>query len=39
MSGFFHPLSPIVDSESHTLILGSFPSLKSFELSFYIYSF
>ncbi len=35
MSGFFHPLSPIVDSESHTLILGSFPSLKSFELSFY----
>jgi len=35
MCGFFHPLSPIVDSESHTLILGSFPSLKSFELSFY----
>ncbi len=24
-----------MDSESHTLILGSFPSLKSFELSFY----
>ena len=31
----FHPLKPIVFDDSDTLILGSFPSLKSFELNFY----
>ncbi len=35
MSIFFHPLSPIVFEESDTLILGSFPSIKSFEQEFY----
>jgi len=30
-----HPFKPIVFNKSKTLILGSFPSLKSFENSFY----
>jgi hypoxanthine-DNA glycosylase len=30
-----HPFDPIVDGESRVLILGSFPSLKSFENNFY----
>ena len=30
-----HPLPPIVDESSQILILGSFPSLKSFEEMFY----
>ena len=30
-----HPFDPIVDARSKVLILGSFPSLKSFELNFY----
>lgn len=35
MGIFFHPLSPIVFEDSDTLILGSFPSIKSFEEEFY----
>lgn len=31
----FHPLSPVVFSDSKMLILGSFPSIKSFESNFY----
>ena len=31
MNRVFHPLEPIVFEDSETLILGSFPSLKSFE--------
>jgi len=30
-----HPFKPIIFKNSQTLILGSFPSLKSFENSFY----
>lgn len=30
-----HPLEPVVFTNSKTLILGSFPSLKSFENKFY----
>lgn len=30
-----HPFDPVVDSSSKVLILGSFPSLKSFENNFY----
>ncbi len=30
-----HPFEPIIFSDSKTLILGSFPSLKSFEEGFY----
>jgi TDG/mug DNA glycosylase family protein len=30
-----HPFYPIIDEQSEILILGSFPSLKSFEKSFY----
>ncbi|MDX1295401.1 MAG: DNA-deoxyinosine glycosylase [Sulfurimonadaceae bacterium] len=30
-----HPFDPIVDDRSKVLILGSFPSLKSFENDFY----
>ena len=30
-----HPFPPIIDKHSKILILGSFPSLKSFEKSFY----
>ncbi len=35
MGIFFHPLEPIAFEDSNTLILGSFPSLKSFEEEFY----
>ncbi|MCF6243589.1 MAG: DNA-deoxyinosine glycosylase [Sulfurovum sp.] len=30
-----HPLDPIVYKDTQTLILGSFPSIKSFEKNFY----
>ena len=30
-----HPIEPLFDSESRILILGSFPSVKSREVSFY----
>ncbi len=30
-----HPFDPIVENDSKTLILGSFPSIKSFDDSFY----
>jgi hypoxanthine-DNA glycosylase len=30
-----HPFDPIIDEHSSVLFLGSFPSLKSFELNFY----
>ena len=30
-----HPFDPVIDGESRVLILGSFPSLKSFENNFY----
>jgi hypoxanthine-DNA glycosylase len=30
-----HPFEPIIDKNSKILILGSFPSIKSFEESFY----
>lgn len=30
-----HPFEPIIDEESRVLVLGSFPSLKSFEENFY----
>jgi len=30
-----HPFAPIIDENSRILILGSFPSLKSFENAFY----
>jgi len=30
-----HPFKPIVFKDTHTLILGSFPSIKSFENNFY----
>ncbi len=32
---FFHPFKPIVFKDSKILILGSFPSIKSFENNFY----
>ncbi len=32
---YIHPFDPIVDANSQILILGSFPSLVSFEKSFY----
>lgn len=32
---FEHPFQPIVFKDTHTLILGSFPSIKSFENNFY----
>jgi len=32
---FYHPIEPIVFDDSEILILGSFPSLKSFENGFY----
>ncbi len=35
MNRVFHPLTPFVFEDSETLILGSFPSLKSFEEQFY----
>jgi len=31
----FHPFSPFIDEDSQLLILGSFPSIKSFEDNFY----
>ena len=31
----YHPFKPIIFSDSKILILGSFPSLKSFEYGFY----
>ncbi|RLA69491.1 MAG: DNA-deoxyinosine glycosylase [Epsilonproteobacteria bacterium] len=30
-----HPFEPLIDAHSLVLILGSFPSIKSFELDFY----
>ena len=30
-----HPFDPVVDARCHTLILGSFPSVKSRENAFY----
>ncbi len=30
-----HPFKPIVFKDTETLILGSFPSIKSFENNFY----
>ena len=30
-----HPFDPIIDENSKILILGSFPSIKSFENNFY----
>lgn len=35
MNRVFHTIEPIVFDDSEVLILGSFPSLKSFEASFY----
>jgi len=32
---YLHPIAPVVFEDSLTLILGSFPSLKSFEHEFY----
>ena len=31
----YHPFKPIIDKNSKILILGTFPSIKSFEKSFY----
>jgi TDG/mug DNA glycosylase family protein len=30
-----HPFDPIIDEDSEVLVLGSFPSIKSFENNFY----
>lgn len=30
-----HPFDPVIYKDTHTLILGSFPSIKSFENNFY----
>lgn len=35
MNRVLHPFGPVVDSGCHTLILGSFPSVKSRENAFY----
>jgi len=35
MEKSLHPFAPIIDDDSKILILGSFPSIKSFEESFY----
>ncbi|MDP2076563.1 MAG: DNA-deoxyinosine glycosylase [Sulfuricurvum sp.] len=35
MKLYSHPFSPIIDSNTHILFLGSFPSIASFEHSFY----
>ncbi len=35
MEKFLHPFPSIIDENSKILILGSFPSIKSFEESFY----
>ena len=34
-SKFFHPFNPVIDKTSEILILGTFPSIKSFENEFY----
>lgn len=34
-ASFSHPFDPIIDKHSKVLILGTFPSLKSFENNFY----
>jgi TDG/mug DNA glycosylase family protein len=31
----YHPFKPLIDEESKILILGTFPSIKSFENNFY----
>lgn len=35
MDYFEHPFPPIIDHNTHVLFLGSFPSIASFEQSFY----
>lgn len=35
MQNYFHPFSPIIDHNTSILFLGSFPSIASFEQSFY----
>ena len=35
MKSYLHPFSPIIDSNTRILLLGSFPSIVSFEHSFY----
>ncbi|MCK9373448.1 MAG: DNA-deoxyinosine glycosylase [Sulfuricurvum sp.] len=35
MQPFFHPFTPILDERTRVLFLGSFPSIASFEHSFY----
>ncbi|OYZ66625.1 MAG: DNA-deoxyinosine glycosylase [Sulfuricurvum sp. 24-42-5] len=35
MESYFHPFSPIIDENTRILFLGSFPSIASFEHSFY----
>lgn len=35
MQSFIHPFSPIIDKNTRVLFLGSFPSIASFEHSFY----
>ena len=35
MERLFHPIPPVFDANSKILILGSFPSVKSREFSFY----
>lgn len=35
MNTFTHPFDPIIDCNTHILFLGSFPSIASFEQSFY----
>lgn len=35
MNSFDHPFSPILDDQTRILFLGSFPSIASFEQSFY----
>ena len=34
-SKIFHPFNPVIDKNSEILILGTFPSIKSFENDFY----
>ncbi|MBN2870440.1 MAG: uracil-DNA glycosylase family protein, partial [Campylobacterales bacterium] len=35
MQTFSHPFAPIIDDDTRILFLGSFPSIASFEHSFY----
>lgn len=35
MKAYHHPFSPIIDEHTRVLFLGSFPSIASFEQSFY----